>query len=78
VVYVVDKAGQVICVSRETGQVYWIRDLNNTENLSKKQLKKARQAPDRLVDAAPRLKPPDHRLEQGPGRGAESQDRRRR
>jgi outer membrane protein assembly factor BamB len=26
----VDKAGQVICVSRENGQVYWIRDLNNT------------------------------------------------
>ncbi|HZL00395.1 MAG TPA: PQQ-binding-like beta-propeller repeat protein [Caulobacteraceae bacterium] len=28
VVYVVDQAGEVICVSRESGQVYWIRDLN--------------------------------------------------
>jgi outer membrane protein assembly factor BamB len=28
VVYVVSKAGQVICVSRENGQIYWIRDLN--------------------------------------------------
>ncbi len=27
VVYVVDKAGKVYCVSRETGQVYWMRDL---------------------------------------------------
>jgi outer membrane protein assembly factor BamB len=27
VVYVVDKAGKVYCASRETGQVYWIRDL---------------------------------------------------
>jgi outer membrane protein assembly factor BamB len=28
VVYVVSKSGQVICAARETGQVYWIRDLN--------------------------------------------------
>jgi outer membrane protein assembly factor BamB len=28
VVYVVDKAGKVYCIARETGQVYWIRDLN--------------------------------------------------
>jgi outer membrane protein assembly factor BamB len=28
VVYVVSKSGQVICASRETGQIYWIRDLN--------------------------------------------------
>ena len=28
VVYVVSKPGEVICVSRETGQVYWIVDLN--------------------------------------------------
>jgi outer membrane protein assembly factor BamB len=27
VVYVVDKAGKVYCASRETGQVYWVRDL---------------------------------------------------
>ena len=28
VVYVVDLAGQVICAARDSGQVYWIRDLN--------------------------------------------------
>jgi outer membrane protein assembly factor BamB len=28
VVYVVSRDGQLICVSRESGQVYWIRDLN--------------------------------------------------
>jgi outer membrane protein assembly factor BamB len=28
VVYVVDKGGKVYCVSRETGQAYWIRDLS--------------------------------------------------
>lgn len=28
VVYVVSKTGEVICASRETGQIYWIRDLN--------------------------------------------------
>ncbi len=28
VVYVVDQSGQVICVSRDSGQLYWIRDLN--------------------------------------------------
>jgi outer membrane protein assembly factor BamB len=28
VVYVVDMSGQVICASRDAGQVYWIRDLN--------------------------------------------------
>nr|WP_165187446.1 PQQ-like beta-propeller repeat protein [Caulobacter soli] len=45
VVFVVDKAGQVICVSREAGQVYWIRDLNNTDKLSKKQKKKRAKHP---------------------------------
>jgi outer membrane protein assembly factor BamB len=34
VVYVVDQAGEVICVARESGQVYWIRDLN--QGLKKK------------------------------------------
>jgi len=34
VVYVVDQSGQVICVSRDSGQVYWLRDLN--EGLKKK------------------------------------------
>lgn len=34
VVYVVDQSGQVICISRESGQVYWIRDLN--EGVKKK------------------------------------------
>jgi outer membrane protein assembly factor BamB len=43
VVYAVSKSGQVICVSRETGQVYWIRELN--ANLSKGQLKKERKQP---------------------------------
>jgi len=28
VVYIVSKAGEVICVGRESGQIYWIRDLN--------------------------------------------------
>lgn len=28
VVYVVSKAGEVICASRDNGQIYWIRDLN--------------------------------------------------
>jgi len=28
VVYTVSKTGQVICVSRETGQIYWLTDLN--------------------------------------------------
>jgi outer membrane protein assembly factor BamB len=28
VVYVIDKIGKVYCVSRETGQVYWVRDLS--------------------------------------------------
>jgi len=28
VVYVVSKTGQVICASRETGQIFWLRDLN--------------------------------------------------
>lgn len=45
VVYVVDKAGQVICVSRENGAVYWIQDLNNTEALTKKQKKKRAKKP---------------------------------
>ena len=45
VVFVVDKAGQVICVSREAGQVYWIRDLNNTDKLSKRQKKKRAKHP---------------------------------
>jgi len=29
VVYVVDKPGRVYCISRETGQIYWVRDLND-------------------------------------------------
>jgi outer membrane protein assembly factor BamB len=28
VVYVVSRDGQVICVARESGQIYWIKDLN--------------------------------------------------
>ena len=28
VVYVISRAGEVICASRESGQIYWIKDLN--------------------------------------------------
>jgi outer membrane protein assembly factor BamB len=28
VVYVVSKAGEVVCASRENGQIYWVKDLN--------------------------------------------------
>lgn len=28
VVYIISRAGELVCVSRETGQVYWIKDLN--------------------------------------------------
>lgn len=28
VVYVVSRGGELVCASRETGQVYWVRDLN--------------------------------------------------
>jgi len=28
VVYTVSKSGEVVCIARESGQVYWIRDLN--------------------------------------------------
>ena len=28
VVYVLDKSGQLICVNRDNGQVYWLTDLN--------------------------------------------------
>jgi outer membrane protein assembly factor BamB len=36
VVYVVSKAGEVVCVSRETGQVYWIVDLNKDRKKKKR------------------------------------------
>ncbi len=29
VVYVVDQTGQVMCVARDSGQIYWVRDLND-------------------------------------------------
>lgn len=35
VVYVVSKAGEVICVARESGQIYWIRDLNEGVKVKK-------------------------------------------
>jgi outer membrane protein assembly factor BamB len=35
VVYVTDTQGRVICIARDSGQVYWIRDLN--KNVKKKQ-----------------------------------------
>ncbi|NBB17162.1 PQQ-binding-like beta-propeller repeat protein [Caulobacter sp. SLTY] len=28
VVYIISRAGELVCASRETGQVYWIKDLN--------------------------------------------------
>ncbi|PTS89409.1 MULTISPECIES: PQQ-like beta-propeller repeat protein [unclassified Caulobacter] len=40
VVFVVDKSGQVICAARETGAIYWIRDLNEGLALTKGQKKK--------------------------------------
>jgi outer membrane protein assembly factor BamB len=42
VVYVIDDTGQVICASRDAGQIYWIRDLN--ADLPKKDRKKLRNA----------------------------------
>lgn len=35
VVYVVSKSGEVICIARETGQVYWISDLNEGRRSTK-------------------------------------------
>ena len=35
VVYIVSQAGEVICVSRDNGQVYWITDLNAGANADK-------------------------------------------
>ncbi len=35
VVYVTDISGRVICIARDSGQVYWIRDLN--KGVKKKQ-----------------------------------------
>lgn len=39
VVYVVSKAGELLCIERENGQVYWVRDLNaGREKLQKRRL----------------------------------------
>ncbi|MDP1736480.1 MAG: PQQ-binding-like beta-propeller repeat protein [Caulobacter sp.] len=35
VVYIISQAGEVICVARESGQVYWIKDLNAGKTKSK-------------------------------------------
>jgi outer membrane protein assembly factor BamB len=35
VVYIVSQAGEVMCVSRESGQVYWIQDLNANVPIAK-------------------------------------------
>ena len=45
VVYVVSKAGEVICASRENGQIYWIRELNPTAGLSNRQRRRAQKNP---------------------------------
>ena len=39
VVYIVSKAGEVICASRDNGLVYWIRELNGGAGLSKRKAK---------------------------------------
>jgi outer membrane protein assembly factor BamB len=36
VVYVVSRAGELICVARESGQIYWIRDLNAGKAVGKR------------------------------------------
>lgn len=36
VIFVMSKAGQVYCLSRETGQVYWVRNLNEGLRLTRK------------------------------------------
>ena len=36
VVYIVSKSGEVICISRETGQIFWIKDLNATQTANAK------------------------------------------
>ena len=41
----VSKAGEVICASRENGQIYWIRELNPTAGLKKRQLKRLSKHP---------------------------------
>ena len=45
VVYVVSKAGEVICANRDNGQIYWIRELNSTADLSKRQIKRLQKRP---------------------------------
>jgi outer membrane protein assembly factor BamB len=45
VVFVVDQSGQVACVSRDSGQLYWLTDLNApppAKGKSKKQAKRVR------------------------------------
>jgi outer membrane protein assembly factor BamB len=45
VVYVVDLSGQLVCIARGSGQVYWIKDLNalaQTDKKARKALKKGR------------------------------------
>lgn len=42
VVYIVSQAGQVICASRETGQVYWITDMNQAMDLDAQKKKKSK------------------------------------
>ncbi len=39
VVYIVSKAGEVICASRDNGLVYWVRELNGGAGLSKRKVK---------------------------------------
>ncbi len=45
VIFVIDKAGQVMCVARESGSIYWIRDLNEGLGQTKRQKKKLAKHP---------------------------------
>lgn len=55
VVYVVSKAGEVICVSRDSGQVYWITELNKQAGVDKKGKKKKVKPKDLAVFSGPIL-----------------------
>jgi outer membrane protein assembly factor BamB len=55
VVFVVSQSGQVVCASRENGQVYWITDLNQSSNLDPKHKKTEKKKKDRTIYFGPVL-----------------------
>ena len=56
VVYVVSLAGEVICASRDNGQVYWITDLNQAaDKIAKNAKKKEKKKKDRAIYFGPVL-----------------------